>query len=139
MQLVGDFCTTLSGNKVNLESKPPITGNVTLTYSQLNQSEITYQHNDIERETRARMSDGFLVILYCVFYILMNFFIVSVCVCVYLVLLSTSLLVIFEDVVSDVILRVNEELLGLTLLIPPLHPHHKQQHQHCRTSVTKEE
>lgn len=62
---------------------------------------------------------------------------VSVCilcvyVCVYLILLSASLLVIFEDVVSDVVLGVNEELLCLALLIPPLYPHHKQQHQHCK-------
>ena len=50
----------------------------------------------------------------------------------YLIFLSASLFVIFEDVVSDVVLWVDEELLGLTLLIPPLYPHHKQQHKHCR-------
>lgn len=49
----------------------------------------------------------------------------------YLVLLSPSLLVIFEDVVSDIVLWVNEELLGLSLLILPLHPHYKQENKHC--------
>lgn len=53
------------------------------------------------------------------------------CARVYLILLSASLLIIFEDVVSNIVLWVDEKLLGLALLIPPLHPHHKQKHQHC--------
>lgn len=55
--------------------------------------------------------------------------------CAYLVFLSASFFIIFKNVVSDVVLWVNKQLLGLTLLVPPLHPHHKEQHQHCRTKV----
>lgn len=54
----------------------------------------------------------------------------------YLVFLSASFFIIFENVVSDVILWVDKQLLGLALLIPPLHPHDKEQHQHCRTNVS---
>lgn len=56
------------------------------------------------------------------------------CVYSYLVLLSSSLLIVFQDVVSDIIFWVNEELLCLSLFIPPLHPHHKQEHQYYSVS-----
>lgn len=50
----------------------------------------------------------------------------------YLVFLSAALLVVFEYVVSHVVLWIDQKLLGLSLFIPSLHPHHKHQHQHCR-------
>lgn len=52
----------------------------------------------------------------------------------HLILLSTSLLVVLEDVVPDVVLGVDEELLGVALLLPPLHPHHEQQDHGCKGS-----
>lgn len=65
---------------------------------------------------------------------LRNPVLVCVCVCLsgaHLVLLSPSLLIVFEDVVSDIIFRVDEQLLGLPLLLSALHPQHKQQHHAC--------
>lgn len=59
--------------------------------------------------------------------------------CAYLILFSTSLLIVFEDVVSDIILWVDQELLGLTLFIPPLHPHHKKENQHYKASMTEKD
>ena len=47
----------------------------------------------------------------------------------YLVLLAAALLVVLQDVVPDVVLGVDQQLLGLPLLVAPLHPHHEQQHQ----------
>lgn len=49
----------------------------------------------------------------------------------HLILLSTSLLIILEDVVPDVVLGVDEELFGVPLLLPALHPHHEQQDHGC--------
>lgn len=46
----------------------------------------------------------------------------------YLILLSAAFLIILEDVVSHIILWIDEELLGLTFFIAALHPHHKHQH-----------
>ncbi|KAF3858216.1 hypothetical protein F7725_011417 [Dissostichus mawsoni] len=47
----------------------------------------------------------------------------------YLIFLSSTFLIILENVVSDIVLGVDEELLGLTLFIAALHPHHKHQHE----------
>ena len=55
------------------------------------------------------------------------------CLCAHLVLLAPSLLVVFQDVISDVVLRVDEKLLGVPLLFSALHPHHEQKHQTWRT------
>lgn len=49
----------------------------------------------------------------------------------HLIFLSTSLFVVLEDVVPDVVLGVDEELLGVALLLPALHPHHKEQNHGC--------
>lgn len=49
--------------------------------------------------------------------------------CAHLVFLSSAFLVVLQDVVPDVVLRVDEQLLGLPLFVAPLHPHHEQQHQ----------
>lgn len=49
----------------------------------------------------------------------------------HLVFFSSSLFIVFEDVVSDVILWVNKQLLCLPLLLSALDPHHKQQHHAC--------
>lgn len=57
-----------------------------------------------------------------------------VCLCLsgsHLVLFSSSLLIIFENVVPDIILWVNKQLLGLPLLLSPLDPDYKQQHHTC--------
>lgn len=43
----------------------------------------------------------------------------------YLVLLSSSLLVVLQNVVSDVVLGVDQQGLCLALLLSALHPHHK--------------
>lgn len=63
----------------------------------------------------------------------------SVCVCVcfsgsHLILFSSSLFIILEDVVPDIIFGVNQQLLGLPLLLSPLNPHDKQQHHACKIS-----
>lgn len=47
----------------------------------------------------------------------------------YLILFSSTFLVVLENVVSHVVLGINEELLGLALFIAALHPHNKQQHE----------
>lgn len=59
----------------------------------------------------------------------------------YLVLLSAPLLVVLQDVVPNVVLGVDQQRLGLALLLSPLHPHHKQQDHACanRTQVNGEE
>lgn len=57
--------------------------------------------------------------------------------CMYLVFLSTALLIVFEYVVSHVVLWIDQQLLGLSLFIPSLHPHHKHQHQHCRKTESE--
>lgn len=49
----------------------------------------------------------------------------------HLILLSTSLFIILEDVVPDVVLGVDEQLLGVPLLLPSLHPHHEEQDHGC--------
>lgn len=51
----------------------------------------------------------------------------------HLIFFSTALLVVLQDVVPHVILGVNEELLGVTLLLPAFHPHHKEQHHGCES------
>lgn len=50
----------------------------------------------------------------------------------YLVLLSASLLIVLQDVVSDIVLRVNQQRLRLPLFLSTLHPHHKQQNHACK-------
>lgn len=114
--------------KISLKTNPPIRYNLTLTYNQLSQSEVTYQLNNCKDCTAEAISSDAFVLIVMLFFR---------CVRMYLVLLSASLLIIFENIVSDVVLWVNEELLGLTLLIPPLHPHHKQQHKHYRMREDK--
>lgn len=47
----------------------------------------------------------------------------------YLILLSSTFLIVLENVVSHVVLGIDEKLLGLPFLIATLHPHHKQQHE----------
>ena len=59
------------------------------------------------------------------------------CVCVlgsHLVLLPPALLVVLQDVVPDVVLGVDEQLLGLPLPLSALHPHHEQQHHACHAT-----
>lgn len=53
--------------------------------------------------------------------------------CSHLIFLSATFFVVLEDVVSHVVLGVDEELLGLALLVTALHPHHEQQHENWRT------
>lgn len=63
---------------------------------------------------------------------------VCVCACVsgsHLILFSSSLFVVFEDVVPDIVFGVNKQLLGLPLLLSPLDPHDKKQHHACRISM----
>jgi len=57
----------------------------------------------------------------------------------YLVFLSATLLVVFEYVVSHVVLWIDQQLLGLSFFIPSLHPHHKHQHQHYRETESEKE
>lgn len=47
----------------------------------------------------------------------------------YLVFLSSTFLIVLEDVVSHIILWIDEELLSLPFFIAALHPNNKQQHQ----------
>lgn len=48
-----------------------------------------------------------------------------------LILLTPSLLIIFQYVVPNVVLRVDEKRFGLPLLLSALHPYHKKQHHAC--------
>lgn len=50
----------------------------------------------------------------------------------HLVLLAATLLIVLEDVVTHVVLGVNEQLLCVSLLLPPLHPQDEQQDHGCR-------
>lgn len=50
----------------------------------------------------------------------------------YLVFLPSSLFIIFQDVVSDVLLWVNQQLFGQSFFISPFHPHNEQQHKDYR-------
>ena len=49
----------------------------------------------------------------------------------HLVLLAAPFLVVLEDVVPHIVLGVNEQLLGVPLLLPPLHPHDEEQDHGC--------
>lgn len=54
----------------------------------------------------------------------------------HLVLFSPSLFIVFQDVVPDIILGVNEQLFGVPLLLSALDPHHKQQDHACEDTHT---
>lgn len=51
----------------------------------------------------------------------------------HLIFFSTSLFVVLQDVVPHVILGVDQELLGVALLLPAFHPHHEEQHHGCKS------
>lgn len=54
----------------------------------------------------------------------------------HLVLLAAAFLVVLQDVVPHVVLRVDEQLLRVSLLFPPLDPHDEQQDHGCERSRT---
>lgn len=49
----------------------------------------------------------------------------------HLVFLAAAFLIVLEDVVTHIILRVDEKLLCMALLLPPLHPPDEQQDHGC--------
>lgn len=56
----------------------------------------------------------------------------------HLVLLAATLLVVLEDVVTHVVLGVDEQLLRVALLLPPPHPQDKEQDQGCGGGARRE-